>query len=124
MGTPGKPQLPSSSKKTKVSYAMTSNIPNICPSFPMQTSNSFQILIPDFPLLQPSKSFIQASKLTSKSIPIQSQSSPSTISTFPFSSCFINSQYVKKPKTLEIAFIELEFNFEEIPRIFPYIFPD
>ena len=29
----------------------------------------------------------------------------------------------KKLKTLEIAFIESKFNFEEIPRILPYTFP-
>ena len=29
----------------------------------------------------------------------------------------------KKSKILEIAFIEPEFNYEEIPKILPYIFP-
>ena len=41
---------------------MTSNVPNIRLSFPLETSNSFQVLSPDFPPLQSSKSFIQASK--------------------------------------------------------------
>ena len=70
MGTLVRPQLPSSSKKTKASYAMISNFPNICHTFPIQMSNSFQVLSPDFLHLQPSKSFIQASKSTSKNIPI------------------------------------------------------
>ena len=106
---------------------MISKFSNIRPTFPLQTSNSFQVLSPDFPHLQPSKSFIQASKSTSKNIPVQSQSSPSTISTLPSPSpspySFSTSQYVKKPKTLEIAFIEPKFNYEEIPKILPYIFP-
>ena len=97
MGTPIRPQLPSSSKKTKASYAMISKFSNIRPTFPLQTSNSFQVLSPDFPPLQPLKSFIQASKLNSKNIPIKSQSSPSTISTLPSASPFFSiSLYVKK----------------------------
>ena len=132
MGTPVRPQLPSSSKKTKASYAMISNFSNVSPTFPLQTSNSFQVLSPDFPPLQPSKSFIQASKSNPKNILIQGHSSPSTISTLPSPSqspsqssspSYSYSQYVKKPKTLEIAFIEPEFSFEEIPKILPYIFP-
>ena len=63
---------------------MISKIPNIHSTFPIQTSNSFQVPSLDFPSLQPSKSFIQAFKSTSMNIPIQSQSSPSTISTLPF----------------------------------------
>ena len=105
---------------------MISKFSNIRPTFPLQTSNSFQVLSPDFPPLQPSKSFIQASKSALKNFPIQSQSSHNTISTLPFPSLFFffsYSQYVKKPKTLEIAFIELEFNYEKIPKILPYIFP-
>ena len=79
---------------------------------------------PNFPHLQSSKSFTQASKSTPKNIDVQRQSSPNTISTLPSPShSFSYSQYVKKPKTLEIAFIEPEFNYEEIPKIFPYIFP-
>ena len=83
---------------------------------------------PDFPPFQPSKSFIQASKSTLKNIVVQRQSSPNTISTLPSSSqssspSFSYNQYVKKPKTLEIAFIEPKFNHEEIPKILPYIFP-
>ena len=105
MGTPVRPQLPSSSKKTKASYAMISNFSNVRPTFPLQTSNSFQVLSPDFPPLQPSKSFIQAYKSTSKNIPIQSQSSPSTISTLPsFSPSFSISQYVKKTQNLRNCF--------------------
>ena len=123
MGTPIRPQLPSSSKKTKASYAMILNSPNIRHTFPIQTSNSFQVLSPDFPPLQSSKNFIQASKSTSKSILIQSQSKPRTISILPSPSSFSTIQYVRKPKTLEIAFIELEFNFEEVPKILRYIFP-
>ena len=103
---------------------MISKFSNICPTFPLQTSNSFQVLSPYFPPLQPSKSFIQASKSTSKNIHVQSQSSLNTISTLPsHSPSFPTSQYIKKPKTLEIAFIEPEFNDEEIPKILPYIFP-
>ena len=75
MGTPVRPQLPSSSKKTKASYAMISNFSNVRPTFPLQTSNSFQVLSLDFPPLQPSKSFIQASKSTPKNIVVQRQSS-------------------------------------------------
>ena len=71
MGTPVRPQLPSSSKKTKASYAMISKFSNIRPTFPLQTSNSFQVLSPDFPHFQPSKSFIQASKSTLKNIDIK-----------------------------------------------------
>ena len=128
MGTPVRPQLPSLSKKTKASYAMISNFSNIRPTFPLQTSNSFQVLSPNFLPLQPSKSFIQAFKSTPKNITIQRQSNPNTNSTLPSPSqspspSFSYSQYVKKPKTLEIAFIELEFNYEEIPKILPYIFP-
>ena len=83
---------------------------------------------PDFPPFQPSKSFIQASKSTPKNIVVQRQSSPNTISTLPSPSqssspSFSYNQYVKKPKTLEIAFIEPKFNHEEIPKILPYIFP-
>ena len=118
-----RPQLLFSSKKTKASYAITSNVPNIRPSFPLQTSNSFQVLSPNFSPLQPSKSFIQASKSTSKSISVQSQSNLSTISILTSSSFLPNSQNVRKPKTLEIAFIEPKFNFEEIPKILSYIFP-
>ena len=102
MGTPVRPHLSSSSKKTKASYAMLSKFSNICSIFPIQTSNSFQVPSLDFPPLQPSKSFIQASKSTSKSILVQSQSSPSTISTLPSPSYFSTSQYVKKPKTLKL----------------------
>ena len=98
MGTPVKPQLPSSFKKTKTSYAMISNFSNICPTFPLQTSNSFQVLGPDFPPLQPSKSFIQASKSNSKNILIQSQSSPSTISTLHSPSFFQLVNMSKNPK--------------------------
>ena len=98
MGTPVSPQLPSSSKKTKASYAMISNFQNISPTFPLQTSNSFQVLSPDFPLLKPSKSFIQASKSNSKNILIQSQSSPSTISTLPSPSFFQLVNMSKNPK--------------------------
>ena len=81
---------------------MISNFPNIRHNFPIQTSNSFQVLSPDFPPLQPSKSFIQASKSTLKNIVVQRQSSPNTISTLPSSSqslspSFSYSQYVKKP---------------------------
>ena len=128
MGTPVMAQLSSSSKKLKASYAMISKFSNVHPTFPLQTSNSFQVLSPDFPHLQPSKSFIQTSKSTPKNIVVQRQSSPNTISTLPSpsqspSSSFSYSQYVKKPKTLEIAFIEPEFNYEEIPKILPYIFP-
>ena len=90
MGTLVKPHISSSSKKTKASYAMISNFLNIHPTFPIQTSNSFQVLSPDFPPLQPSKSFIQASKSTSKNIPVQSQSNPITISTLPSHSFFFN----------------------------------
>ena len=79
---------------------MTSNIPNIRSSFTIQTSNSFQVLSLDFPPLQPSKSFIQSSKSTSNNILVQSQSSPSTVSTLSSSSSFPNNQYVRKPKTL------------------------
>ena len=68
MGTPVRPQLPSSSKKTKASYVMISKFSNIRPTFPLQTSNSFQVPRPDFPPLQPSKFFIEASKSTSKNI--------------------------------------------------------
>ena len=82
MGTPVRPQLPSSSKKTKASYAMISKFSNVRPTFLLQTSNSFQVLSPDFPPLQPSKSFIQASKLSPKNFVVQKQSSPNTISTF------------------------------------------
>ena len=81
---------------------------------------------PDFPPLQPSKSFIQTSKSTFKNIPVQNQSRPNTISTLPSSSSspsFSISQYFKKPKTLEIAFLEPEYSYEEIPKILPYIFP-
>ena len=102
---------------------MISYFPNIRPIFLIQTSNSFQVPSPDFPHLQPSKSFIQVSKSTSKSIFVYSQSSSSTISTLPSLSSFSTSQYVKKLKTLEIAFIEPEFDFEEVPKILPYIFP-
>ena len=132
MGTPVRRQLPSSSKNTKASYAMISNFSNVRPTFPLQTSNSFQVLSPDFPPLQPSKSFIQASKSTPKNIVVQRQFSPNTISTLPSPSQSPSqspsltssySQYVKKPKTLKIAFIESEFNYEEIPKILPYIFP-
>ena len=38
MGTFVRLQLPSSSKKTKASYAMISNFPNIHPTFPTQMS--------------------------------------------------------------------------------------
>ena len=75
MGTPIRPQLLSSSKKTKASYVMISKFPNIRSTFPIQISNSFQFLSPDFPPLQPSKSFIQASKSTPKNIVVQRQSS-------------------------------------------------
>ena len=76
---------------------MISKFSSICHTFPLQTSNSFQVLTPNFPPLQPLKSFIQASKLNSKNIPIKSQSSPSTISTLPSASPFFSiSQYVKK----------------------------
>ena len=68
MGSPVRPQFPSSSKKTKASYAMISNFQNIRPTFPLQTSNSFQVPSSDFPPFQPSKSFIQASKSNSKNI--------------------------------------------------------
>ena len=54
---------------------MISKFSNIRHTFPLQTSNSFQVLSLDFPSLQPSKSFIQASKSTSKNIPVQSQPS-------------------------------------------------
>ena len=93
---------------------MISNFPNIRPNFPIQTSNSFQVLSLDFPPLQHSKSFIQASKSTSK---------PWHYFNTTFSFFFSTSQYVKKPKTLAIAFIEPKFNFEEVPKILPYIFP-
>ena len=64
------------------------------------------------------------SSSTSKNIFVQSQSSPSTISTLPsHSPSFSISQYVKNPKTLEIAFIESECNYEEIHKILLYIFP-
>ena len=101
---------------------MISNFPNIHLTFPIQTSNFFQVLGPNFPPLKPSKSFIQASKSTFKSIYDQSQSNPSIISTLPSHSSFSTSQYVKKLKTLEIAFSEPEFNYEEIHRILPYVF--
>ena len=101
---------------------MISKFPNIHPTFPIQTSNFFQVLGPNFPPLKPSKSFIQASKSTFKSIYVQSQSNPSIISTLPSHSSFSTSQYVKKLKTLEIAFSEPEFNYEEIHRILPYVF--
>ena len=101
---------------------LSSNVSNVHPSFPLETSNSFQVPNLDFPHLQPSNFFIQASKSNSKNFPIQSQSSPSIVSTLHFSSSFPYSQYVRKPKTLEISFIESELNFEEIPKILPYIF--
>ena len=76
---------------------MISKFSSICHTFPLQTSNSFQVLSPDFPHLQPSKSFIQASKSTSKNIHVQSQSSPNTISTLhSHSPYFPTSQYIKK----------------------------
>ena len=124
MGTPVRPKFLSSFKKTKASYEMIWKFLNIHPTFPIQTSNFFQVLSPEFPPLQPSKSFIQASKSTFKSILVQSQSSPSTISPLPSPSAFSTSQYVRKPKTIEIAFIEPEFNFEEVHKILPYIFPE
>ena len=83
MGTPVRPQLPSSSKKTKASYAMISNFSNVHPIFPLQTSNFFQVLSPYFHPLRPSKSFIQVSKSTPKNIDVQRQSNPNTISTLP-----------------------------------------
>ena len=107
MGTPIRPQLLSSSKKTKALYVMISKFPNIRSTFPIQISNSFQFLSPDFPPLQPSKSFIQVYKSTSKSIHVQNQSSPSTISILLSLSSFTTSQYVKKPKTLEILSLNL-----------------
>ena len=79
---------------------MTSNVPNIHLSFPLETSNSFQVLSPDFPPLQSSKSFIQASKSNYISLLIQGQSNPSTISTLPSSSSLPYSQYARKLKTL------------------------
>ena len=103
---------------------MISKFSNIRPTFPLQISNSFEVLSLDFHPLQPSKSFIKAFKSTSKNIHVQSQSSPSTISILLSPSHYFSiSQYVKKPKTLEIAFIELEYNYKEIPKILPYIFP-
>ena len=79
---------------------MTSNVPNIHLSFPLETSNSFQVLSPDFPPLQSSKSFIQASKSNYISLLIQGQSNPSTVSTLPSSSSLPYSQYAIKLKTL------------------------
>lgn len=53
---------------------MTSNVHLL---FPLTTSNSFQVLTPDFPSLQHLKFFIQASKSNLKKNSIQVQFSKS-----------------------------------------------